>query len=383
MPLRTTFLLWMFGFALSHPMAQDLVTLASLPDLVAESSGIEISGPNKIWTFNDSGGEPELYLVDTLGNLLRTLFVAGANNRDWEDITQDDKGNFFIGNIGNNTNANTDLTIFRIPNPDAVAADTIRAEAIAFAYEDQVAFPPPEDSLNFDCEALMWYEDRLYLASKNRTMPFDGKTHLYRLPDTPGTYVAEKIGTFDTGGSTMLNFWITAGDISPDGSKLALLSSDKIWVFYDFSGDNFFSGQNERIGLGNFSQKEAIAWVTENDLYITDEQTLPGFGGNLYAIRIEDVIVGVPHGPEPLQSLRAYPNPARDQLLLDFQLIRRDEVRLELLDASGKRIRTLLTGTYSAGQHVERIDLSMLPPGTYLLQGSVGKERIATSIVRP
>ncbi len=383
MQLRFLFLFWMLGLLMPRTMAQGLLTLSALPDPITESSGIEISDPNSIWTFNDSGNKPELYLVDTGGNLRRTLFVAGANNRDWEDITQDDQGNFYIGNIGNNTNANTDLTIFRIPNPDTVAGDTVRAEVIAFSYEDQFAFPPPEDSLNFDCEALMWYEGQLYLASKNRTVPFDGKTNLYRLPDTPGTYVAERIGTFDTGGSTMLNFWITAGDISPDGSKLVLLSSDKIWVFYGFSGDDFFNGQSELISLRNFSQKEAIVWVTENDLYITDEQPLPGFGGNLYTIRIDDVIVGIPPGPEPLPNLRAFPNPVKDQLILEFRIIAGNEVRMELLDTAGRRIQQLLKGTYSPGTHTEVVDLSMLPPGTYLLQGSVGKEQITTPIVKP
>ena len=109
---------------------QDLRLVTQLPKKVHETSGIELTGPDQIWTFNDSGGEPELYLCDTSGQLLRTVRIQNAWNRDWEDITQDDAGNFYIGNIGNNNNSNTDLTIFKITNPDATSDSVVEAEVI-------------------------------------------------------------------------------------------------------------------------------------------------------------------------------------------------------------------------------------------------------------
>lgn len=138
-----TVLALLLSGSLGNALAQVFETVTSLPEVVSESSGIELSGPDRIWTFNDSSGDPVLYLCDTLGNLIKTLEILNAWNRDWEDITQDDQGNFYIGNIGNNSNDNTDLTIFKIPNPDTVQGSSVTAEVISFSYEDQWSFPPP------------------------------------------------------------------------------------------------------------------------------------------------------------------------------------------------------------------------------------------------
>jgi len=250
-------------------LSGQLISLADLPPSINESSGLENSGDSCIWTFNDSGGNPEIYLVDTLGNLLRTLKIRNAWNRDWEDITRDKSGNMYIGNIGNNSNSNTDLCIFKIPDPDTIKSNYTNADLIHFSFEDQYEFPPAKDSLYFDCEALMWYDSHLYLATKNRTKPFDGLSHLYRIPDSPGNYVAEKIASFDTGGENMYEFWITAGDISENGKMLALLTSDKVWLFSDFEEDNFFDGKMQIIQLPHNTHKEGICFSGDKSILNT------------------------------------------------------------------------------------------------------------------
>ncbi len=268
--------------------AQELKLLCRLPKLVKETSGIEENGPNAFWTFNDSGGKPKVYLVNKNGALLKTLTIKNAWNRDWEDIAKDNKGNLYIANIGNNNNANKDLTIFKIPDPSTLKSKKTQAQLISFRYNDQTSFPPSKRRLNFDAEALMWHNNHLYVFTKNRTEPFDGKTHVYRMPDKPGKYVAKKIGTFDTGGrGDMTDHWITACDISPNGSKLALLSSDKVWIFYDFKNDDFFKGKHTLIHLPHKTQKEAICFINEKTLYITDEEWAGDIGRNLYVLKLK------------------------------------------------------------------------------------------------
>lgn len=351
--LTITFLLLLTG---AH--AQELRTVTRLPAILSETSGIEASGSNRFWSFNDSGGEAALYQFDTLGNLLRTVAVTNAWNRDWEDIAQDGQGNFYIGNIGNNDNNSTDLTIFKIPNPDAATGDSVAAETISFSYEDQYSFPPPDDSLRFDCEALFWHAGHLYLCTKNRTVPFDGKTHLYRLPDAPGEYIAEKIGTFDTGGSLFLNFWITAADISPDGSRLCLLSSDKMWVFYGFTGDDFFGGQVRRFDFPPVTQKEAVCFLTETELYITDEELPGGIGRNLYAIRIPN-LTAAEGLRQPENRLSIFPNPCRDWLTIEGNL---QHKQVEVFDARGVMLQAL---DPSGGK--ARVNVQGLPGGSLFI----------------
>ncbi|MCB0656800.1 MAG: T9SS type A sorting domain-containing protein [Saprospiraceae bacterium] len=351
----------LFGFR-TNTEAQSVQKITQLPAVVHETSGIELTGPNRIWTFNDSGGDPALYLCDTTGQLLRTVSIQGAWNRDWEDITQDNQGNFYIGNIGNNNNDATDLTIFKIPNPDQTTDSVITAEVIYFHYEDQHAFPPPKDSFNFDCEALFWYQDHLYLCTKNRTQPFDGLIHLYRLPDSPGTYEAQKTATFATDGKSMINYWITAGDISPDGSKLCLLSSDRLWVFYDFPEDAFFSGKFMEFDLHNFSQKEAVCFVNESTLYISDEELMGGFGRNLYRFSLNEALTDVQSYAGNTNKIKIFPNPCIDWITVEGSINGR---KVELFDENGLRHKTIKPTEASI-----RIPLSDIPAGVYYLKVS-------------
>ena len=294
---RTGFILLWFLIA-QITIGQELRTMTRLSQTVNETSGIEISGENGIWTFNDSGGDEAIYLCDTSGNIIKTVKIKGAWNRDWEDIAQDDEGNFYIGNIGNNNNDTRDLSIFKIPNPNDISdGGSVQAQVIKYSYEDQYAYPPSADKKNFDCEALFWANGNLYLVSKNRTEPFDGKCYLYRLPDDAGDYTAKNIGEFDTDGTSTFTNWITAADISPDGKKLCLLSSNKLWLFYDFTSDNFFEGKNKKIYFPTSTQKEAVAFVNNDLLYITDEDW-GNEGLNLYSMYLEQEkgpYLGVPH----------------------------------------------------------------------------------------
>lgn len=262
--------------------------ITTLPSLVQETSGIETSDPYYIWTHNDGGGAPALYKIDTFGNILKTLTIKNAANSDWEDITSD--GNHtYIGDFGNNDNTRKDLKIYKITNPDLLKGDTATAEIIRFYYPNQTGFPPDDAHKNFDAEALIYFENSLYMFSKNYTVPFSGYTYLYKIPAEPGNYAAILIDSFKTGIGYKEQWWITAADISPDGKKLALLSSDKMFVFSGFTGDDFFNGKVKTIDLGSFTQKEAIAFITNDEFYITDEYFSILGGRNLYLGNIKDI----------------------------------------------------------------------------------------------
>lgn len=361
MNLLPSFPLFLILLIPSLASAQSLRTITRLPEIVDETSGIELTDPNRIWTFNDSGGEPELYLCDTTGALLRTVSILNANNRDWEDISQDTFGNFYIGNIGNNDNDETDLSIFKIPSPDSFTGNSVTAEVIEFSFSDQTAFPPADDSLNFDCEALMWANGQLYLATKNRTDPFDGITNLYRLPDSAGQYVAQKIGTFDTGGTERLTYWITAGDMNDAGTLLTLLSSDKLWLFYDFVGDGFFGGNHLEINLGAGSQKEAICFVNDTLVYLTDEELTSSFGRNLYEFPLPTVITDtlIESLSLPTLALQIGPNPFSDHLSVEGEI---SGFTVELVGLSGR----IALSEFSEADRLS-LPTSQLSAGEYVL----------------
>jgi hypothetical protein len=70
--------------------------------------------------------------------------------------------------------------------------------------------------------------------------------------------------------------------------KLALLDSTSIWLFENFKGDKFFSGDVSKIDLGIVTQKEAITFYDDNTIAFTDEE-FKGIGGNVYFLKLDQV----------------------------------------------------------------------------------------------
>ncbi len=261
--------------------------VCKVPLKINETSGIETNGKNELWSFNDSGGDPEIYCFDTTGTMKRTIVLKNAVNIDWEDITQDDKGNFYLGDFGNNNNERKDLKIYKIPNPSNLFNDTVVAEVIKFSYPDQLEFPPSSENKNFDMEAFFAYKDSLYLFSKNRTEPYSGFLRVYTLPVTAGEYKASLIDSIYIGAGPFFNDWVTAADISPDLSSFVLLSNNKFWLFKMTDGVPLTKWEHTEIFLPTISQKEGICYITNDELFITDEVNKQ-LGGNLYYINIKD-----------------------------------------------------------------------------------------------
>jgi hypothetical protein len=237
---------------------------------VNETSGL-LWWNRLVWTHNDSDGKPDIYAIDnTNGNVIRTVVLTNATNQDWEDITQDDKY-MYIGDMGNNLSGNrTDLRIYRIKKSDVKKDSVVKAGIIRFSYSDQTDIKPKDiNKTDFDCEAIIAYGDSLFLFSKDWV---DNKTRLYKLPKTPGTYVAEKIGELDVKGL------ITGAEIVPDKRVIVLTGYDVlvtpfIYLLYDFTGNSFFDANKRKVGLNQpFTQVEGICSVNGKFFYISNER---------------------------------------------------------------------------------------------------------------
>jgi hypothetical protein len=236
----------------------EITKIGELDLAINESSGLEkVFNKSTFWTNNDGGGQSELYEIDSLGKLIKTLKIPNATNIDWEDLAQDNTGNIFIGDFGNNQNARRDLTIYKINQNDS-----LKVEKIKFHYNDQSAFPPAKKDMNFDCEAYFWANDSLYLFSKNRGNHF---TKIYSLPSLAGYYELSPKATI------FLKASITAAAISPNKSQFALLSYGKVFVF---------GIENQEINFKKplfciktpLKQSEAITIINEKEMLITNEQ---------------------------------------------------------------------------------------------------------------
>lgn len=283
-----TLVLCLFSLA---GLSQNLETISKLPSKLKESSGV-LMKDGLIWSHNDSQNEPVLYGFDESGTMKSAVYVH-AKNIDWEDVTSDEEGNIYIGDFGNQANNRRDLRVLKISDPAQNPDKLADPKVIDFSYSDQKFFPPSnKKQWQYDMEAMVYFEGFLYLFTKNRTEPFDGYTKMYRLSIMPGNHVAELIDSVYLGPEPMISSWVTAADISPDKKKLALLSQDKMWIFSCFKEDHFFQGKKTEIAFPSNTQKEAICFINNNDVYITDELFHGILGGKLYKMDLSGFDLG-------------------------------------------------------------------------------------------
>jgi hypothetical protein len=260
-------------------------TVFLFPKNLKEVSGISYSSKTKLlWTLEDSGNKNIIYGLNTIGVIGRAITIENTINVDWEDITQDNGGNLYIGDFGNNDNVRKDLCIYKIAKASLVNNKLLPAYKISFEYPEQKKFPPKKKTLFYDVEGFFELKNNFYLFTKNRSSEFDGTVFIYKVPNASGFHKAKLIGQFKTC-EDFDNCAITSAAISPEGTKVVLLSHSKIWLFENFSSDDFLSGTRTEIDLQHYSQKEAICFKDNTTLLIADERVKKN-GGKLYQVSL-------------------------------------------------------------------------------------------------
>ena len=71
------------AFFASAQVEDPTVLAEELDPIVEETSGLAfING--RLWTHNDSDGEPKIYCIDTVnGQVIGSKVIAGVTNEDW------------------------------------------------------------------------------------------------------------------------------------------------------------------------------------------------------------------------------------------------------------------------------------------------------------
>lgn len=252
-----------------------------LPQKLKENSGIVSYSENSAWFIEDSGNSDNIYKTDFKGNIIQQFDIKNAKNEDWEDLTKDKQGNLYIGDFGNNDSKRKNLVIYKAVNPETQQGDKISVERIKFSYPEQTDFPPSKEQLFYDSEAFFHYKGYLYIFTKNRAKPFNGKTLVYRVPDEKGTYEAKLVGEILLC-SDADSCKITSADISPDGKTIVLLSYGKLFTIKEFTVDSLHLGTLKEMDLGIRTQLESVCFTSDKTLLISDEER-DDTGRNLYS----------------------------------------------------------------------------------------------------
>ncbi len=249
-----------------------------LPKELSEVSGWVFVNDTTLIAHNDGGNESMLYVLNLDGSIRHQTRLNGIENIDFEDITTDGKTNLFLGDFGNNNNDRTDLAIYKLNIDEVLTKESVTGKAIRFSYAEQRTFPAAENERYYDAEAMAFYNDSIYIYTKCRAVPFDGKCMIYALPTIPGTYKAKRKTYLKTGKRNWLFDSVTAADIHK--KELHLLTYSKILIYT--IGDDGKGTFKTQISINPVSQKEALAVKKNGKIYVTDERQKIIGGGTIF-----------------------------------------------------------------------------------------------------
>lgn len=267
------------------PIRADRTGVPEDPRL-SESSGVAASRahPGVLWTVNDSGNDPILFAIDTLGADLGAFAVAGAANHDWEDAALGpcDAGVcVYIADTGDNAEEREEVAIYRVPEPEpgpAARGTTARGEVLRVSYPDG---PHDVEAMYVDAAGDM------HLITKGRT---DGVRH-FRVPGSAwgstAPVTAEDLGRLPLDPGASLSDRITGAALSPDGD-VAVVRSYRRLHFFAVPGD----GRLEPLGspplacsvAGLEPQGEAVTWLDSGRLVLTSERFVGLAPGTIHVV---------------------------------------------------------------------------------------------------
>jgi hypothetical protein len=251
-----------------------------LPESLNEISGLEFLNETTLVAHNDGGDGAVLYILELDGSLRKTVTVLNAKNKDWEDLASD--GTYlYVGDIGNNKNKRTGLCVYKIAIKDILASKEVNAQKISFSYKEQKEFPPTNANLIYDSEAIVCYQNELWIFTKTNSNPWTGESFLYKLPKTPGKHVLTKQDAVYIGPDGWWSDAITSVDVYDD---LFYLTTYNRIIKLKYAKKEFV--EVKTIKFENLTQKESILVKNENTVYIADEKQPFLGGGKLYKLKL-------------------------------------------------------------------------------------------------
>ncbi len=355
----------------------------TLPNQVKETSGLVVFN-GKLWTFNDSGGEPILYAIDTTSHqIVQQITVSSASNVDWEDITMDDEY-LYVGDMGNNSGVRDDLVVYKILKTSIPinGNSSVQASAIKFSYADQKLFSKTWEH-NYDCESIISAGDSLYLFTKNRA---DQYCHIYSLPKEPGTYAIHCKDRFNTQGL------ITGADYDASTGQVLLTGYTSqayipfVWLLFDFPNHDFFGGNKRRIELQNTlsTQVEGVTFYLPRQVLLSAEKS-SGYSARVFKLNLStwtgftDLNETEVRNTNP--RLVIIENPVKNKILKLEAKHFQSDFKLDIMDSTGRLVKQV--NLFGSHEKEFSVDVSQLISGTYFMSAIISDEAFHATFIIP
>lgn len=260
------------------------VRLAMLENTaINESSGLVASRvtPGLLWTHNDTDREALLYRIDRAGKSRGIWRIPGVRPFDWEDIAagpgpEPGRHYLYLGDTGDNYGRRREIIIYRIPEP-------VAPEDAPSSDYPQDTEPPQRIALRYpagvrDAETLLVHPTTgdVYIITKQPLAPAE----VYRAAaplktDAPNNLVlVAKISL-----PNLRQGFVTGGDISPDGRRVAICDHDAAYEFILPAGaqnfDAIWQTKFAVINLNKRKQGEAICYRLDGRALLTTSEGVP------------------------------------------------------------------------------------------------------------
>jgi hypothetical protein len=217
---------------------------------------------------------------------------------------------------------------------------------------------------------------------------FLGNINFYRNDGTPQTasFVLDTTDYFGIDAGLYSSVWFS--DIDHDGDFDLLVGSDDQGIlFYRNEGSPEIAQlvADSSIVFPFHPRVVPVMWDLDGDM---DEDLIAGVdGGGLVFHRNLEVVSGGPADEWPLPtsqvllSVNSYPNPFNPAVTISFELVRPHQVRVEVVDITGKVVASLIDEKRGAGKHEVRWNAGGFASGVYFCRIIAGGSFAALKLV--
>ena len=345
--------------------------LAKEPDELAFWTHNDQGYPlTKIYLFNPASGQNAVSIIDS-------AVVNLPVNLDWEDMAKDNAGNLYIAQTGKNCNSNAPpdcpkrwiFAFHKLAMSALGGGNTVTPESYYFTYPLD-GYPggtcvDPTDTVFANVESTIWYNGAMYVFTKDiwsKPQNNCGKwaadnTILFRIPLTPGSseinpITAEYVAAFDmrvSANDDSQKLLPLSAAINASQTTVALTTAGRLWIFYDFTGDNFFSGSQTWYtytdnGTDPVSRAfEGMDFITETALQLSVDNV----NGRVMSAELAGL-------PLPVRDIRTSAVHSGCDSWLQYSILddaQVQEVALQI-SAEGREFYTVATQTLKAGKFI-------------------------------
>ena len=351
---------------------------------IDEASGIAASVLNTdiLWTHNDSGDSARIFAMNIHGQHRGTVTLAGAENRDWEDIAvgpgpATDIPYIYVADIGDNNSRYSTKYIYRFPEPIFSSSEAVHDTTITnFA---RIKFQLQDGAR--DTETLLSDPSNgdLYIISKRET-----NVRVYRLTsplDTTNLMIAHYVATLPI-------TYIVGGDISHSGDEILLKTYTNIFYWRRNKSKPLWESLTatpDTLPYTPEPQGEAICWAKNDSGFFTVSEEIANIPANLFFYQRLHTSGMKIHPDRRINFFlgQNFPNPFNQLTKIPFSLTTPARAKLQIFNLPGECIATLLDENINAGIHFaiwdgKNLANNLVSSGCYVYQLSVNHKKCQT-----